>query len=172
MLSLSIFCSQLDQNEENEIDSAIFLALMNIDTKVKEEDMGYEGHGNDSDEALVLAIGPEIEATTEDVFQGLCVNSEAQLTVVRFHQAKIYCREFGGQTKPQKLKQVYLLGSKHHSSIGTLKIRIPFSKTHVVDITADVVDLNVLLLLRLEVLTKFKVLFGTENDVLTSLSTN
>lgn len=70
--------------------------------------------------------------------------------------------------KPQSLRQDYRFGSKRHSSIGTLKIKIPFSETHVIDITADVVNVNVPFLLGLEVLTKFKVLLDIGSDVTTS----
>lgn len=73
--------------------------------------------------------------------------------------------------KPRKLKQVYRFGNKRHIIIGALKIEIQFFKTHFIDFTADVVDINVQFWLDLKALTKFKALLDIENDVILSLTT-
>lgn len=145
---------------------------MNGHKELKEEDVEYEGHGNDSDKALVLAARVKVEAATEEIFQGVSVDSSAQLTVVALYQAEGYFREFFERIKPQKSKQAYRFGKKRHSSISTLKIRVPCSETHVILINADVVNVKVSFSLGFDVLTKFKVFLDIWNDVITSLSTN
>lgn len=108
-----------------------------------EEEIDQKDHGNVGDEALVLVTELQIDHSTIKAFQRVCVDSGAQLPIVGLNQSEAYCCEFDGQLKPQKSKQLYRFGDKRHSSISALKIKILISETHVIDSTANVVDVKV-----------------------------
>lgn len=60
----------------------MLLAWMNEYTEAKEEKTEHESHGNNSDEVYILATRLEIKVFMVELFQGVCVESGAQLTVV------------------------------------------------------------------------------------------
>lgn len=96
-------------------------------------------------------------------FQGACVDTGAQRTVIGKQQAYAYLKWAGLQRRLEqdKTPEVYRFGGSRHASIGTLTIRIPLADDYFLELTVDVVDVNVPLLFGLDTLDKFHMYANT-----------
>lgn len=96
----------------------------------------------------VLALFLAALGSLED-FQGACVDTGAERTVIGKPQAEAYCRWLGKEVKlaPTRAPQVYRFGGGLHPSVGKVHVRIPFDTDFVMALDVDVIDLNVPLLL-------------------------
>lgn len=96
-------------------------------------------------------------------FKEACINFGAQLTIIGESQAKNYCKEYGETIKKFLSDHKYRFGRKRHRAVGSIKIRLPISESHVIIIKADVVDAKVSFLLGLDVLKNLRVLLDVGN---------
>lgn len=82
-------------------------------------------------------------------FQGACVDTGAERTVIGKPQAEAYYRWLGKEVElePAAAPQVYRFGGGLHPSVGKAHRRIPFAADFVLSLRVDVIDLNVPLLL-------------------------
>lgn len=88
-------------------------------------------------------------------FEGDCVDSGAQKTVIGAVQARSYCALVNENIKETDgiRKMIYTFGSHQHSGIGQVNIRVPISHIFFLSFDEDVVYANAPLLLGLDVLT-------------------
>ena len=89
-------------------------------------------------------------------WEGACIDTGAQTTVIGKRQAKEYCKYMGFKFKPKRSEQTYKFGDDLQKSVGTINIRIPIKHHRVIKLDVDVVDVNVPFLLGLDFLDKYK----------------
>lgn len=96
-------------------------------------------------------------------FQGACVDTGAQRTVIGKPQAYAYLNWAGlpRRLKRDKVPEVYRFGGSRHASIGTLAMRIPLADDFFMQLMVNVVDVNVPLLFGLDILDKFRMYANT-----------
>lgn len=103
-------------------------------------------------------------------FLGACIDSGAQKTVIGQEQAKAYA-EMAGTKKVEYHSCTgtkYKFGDKTYDGLGTVVIRIPITETYFISIRAQVVEVNVPLLLGLDVLSRLKVILNFEAFTMSS----
>lgn len=66
-----------------------------------------EGTGDDH---VVLEVRTDFLAHPPKRFQGACINSGAQLTIIGELQAKVYCKEYGGTISKSLSDHKYKFG--------------------------------------------------------------
>eukprot|EP00170_Pyropia_yezoensis_P002751 contig_11549_g2756 len=100
--------------------------------------------------------------TVED-FQGACVDTGAQRTVIGKPEALAHLQWAGLPRRLQKNKmpEVYRFGGSRHASVGRLTMRVPLAVDFFMELSMDVVDVNVPLLLGLDTLDKFHMYANT-----------
>ena len=101
-------------------------------------------------------------------WQGTCIDTGAQRTVIGLIQAKAYCRFVGCMFKLKENSNQYRFGVDVQKSIGSISIRLPFLKDRFVPIDVDVVREKVPFLLGLDLLDKLQLYLDTTRNVLIS----
>lgn len=155
-------CQHFDKDEDETSESFIFLWLLGNDQ------LKNDSEGKSEEDVTLLETTLEVFSTNDETSQGAFVDSGAQLIIVAVKQAKAYCREYGGQIASEISSHRFRFGNKKHVGLGEMKIRIPFSQNYVIDVLADVVDVDVSFLLGLDVITKLRALLDIENDTIQS----
>ena len=99
-----------------------------------------------------------------DLFQGVCIDSAAQKSVIGLSQARAYCNlvDILFQPSTTKVRNVFSFGTHKHPGLGTLDIRVPISPTHFLTLSVDVVDTNVLFFLGLDNMERYKIVLDTD----------
>lgn len=134
-------------------------------------DSGNDGKMN-GDDAVVLKSAIELSTPYKESIHGEYIYSGAQMTTIGFGQARIYCKEHGEIIRKGKSKQTYQFGNKKYDNIGTVNIRAPVMKSHIINIDVAVVGVNGPFLLRLKNLTKPKIMLHVGNDQIFSANMN
>lgn len=106
----------------------------------------------------------DILAQTSDKFEGACVDSGAQVTVIGKPQASAYAAEYGSSPRLGETKRTYRFGDERHVGLGTINIDIPVSGSHYVKVVAEIVDVDVPFLLGLDVLTHIRAILDFNED--------
>lgn len=130
--------------------------------------------GNDQlpqeEDALVLESTIDVPISDHDEFHGACIDSGAQITIIGSGQAEAYCRQHGGSSSPTCPRSTYRFANKRYRCTGYIRTSIPVSGSHVLDVKADAVDVEVPFLLRLDVLSDLNALLDVGNDKIVSPS--
>lgn len=90
------------------------------------------------------------------------------MTIIGLSQAQDHCKEYGGTIRKSASKHTCRFGYKRHDNVSAIRIRMPITETKVIDIDADVVEVDMPILLGLDNLTKLKALLDIGNDTITS----
>lgn len=101
----------------------------------------------DIDHDVLASFLSSLDAVQD--FQGACVDTGAERSVIRKPQAEAYYRWLGKDIdlEPVAAQHVYQFGDGLHRIVGRAPRRIPFAAEFVLSISVDVVDHNVPLLL-------------------------
>lgn len=176
-LVLADICRQLDLDDgvaeedgdggdDNGDDVELFLAAMSGRDNYDPSQMPSASDEDELEEVTLHVLTTNWESPSSRSFEGACVDSGAQKTVIGVNQAKEYCALVNedlnnlGETK----KVVYTFGSHRHKGVGRINIRIPISTSFFLSFTADVVDVDVPLLLGLDVLTASQLILDFAED--------
>lgn len=123
---------------------------------------------SDPNEIFVMTSAWNVE--TPPHFEGACIDSGAQKTVIGLLQVRAYCTllnaDLDDVLKGQKL--LFTFGNKKHKGLGHITIRMPVSNGFFLSFTADVVDLDVPLLLGLDLLTQASLILYFAHDAMRS----
>lgn len=162
-------CHQFDEGgeSEHEDDSPIFVLLLN---GFKPTATGATGDDqlSQKEDALVLETTSHVLTSDQEKFHGACIDSGAQITVVSYRQAETDCRQHGGSLSPTFSRGTYRFGNKRPRGTGWTRIRVPVSAPHILDVKADVVDVDIPFLLGLDVISDLKALLDVGNDKIVS----
>lgn len=100
------------------------------------------------------------------------MDTGAQSAVVGLRQAEVYCRFMGTKFKPSKSKYKFRLGNNIQAFIGILNIRFPILHVMVISEDVNVIKANVLFLIGLDLLNKYKMVVNNVHDFLECYSKN
>lgn len=101
-------------------------------------------------------------------FQGGCIDTGAQRTVIGKKQALAICQSQGTKLKLIKSNTIFKFGNGRHNSLGILKIRIPTRDGAFIDIDADVVRPDVPVLIGIDILDREQLVPDNVNNRLQS----
>jgi transposase InsO family protein len=105
--------------------------------------------------SLTIPKHPETsEKQNYTTWNGACLDTGAQKTVIGFSQAKAYCRFVGTKFKLKENKNIYRFGVDRQESMGSFSIRLP-TPVSIIFLEVDVVRANVPLLIGLDVLDAY-----------------
>lgn len=110
----------------------------------------------------------KIKKTDKIQFQGACIDTGAQNTVIGRRQALAICQSQGTKLKLSKSSTTFRFGNGRHNSLGILKIRIPTKDGGFIDIDADVVQPDVPLLIGIDILNREQLVPDNVNNRLQS----
>lgn len=171
---LSDLCSQLDLSPgENSTEIPIELQ----GTSLFQETMTLHAGESDVLEDKADDGVEEIYVITEDrktmpteKFEGACIDSAAQRTVIGLEQAKLYCEQYGGVLDVSKSEgsASFRFGVHRHRSLGSVEIRIPIFGAHFIQLRVDVVNINIPFLLGLDIMTRYGMILDAEHLTLSS----
>ena len=116
------------------------------------------------DEIDIHVLGVDFES-----FQGACIDTGAQLSVVGLSQAKAYFNYVSNrfEMKKPQFKKSFTFGDHKERSIGRIDVLIPISSGDYLAFEADVVNLNIPLLMGLEILDRCKLVIDVcKNELL------
>jgi hypothetical protein len=102
-----------------------------------------------------LHSGTGTKLRSDDSYNGVCIDTGAERTVIGLKQARAYCRMMKRPFKPYPNGNVYIFGEDRRKSLGSISIRIPTSRNAFIEVVADVVTANVSFLLGLDTIRKF-----------------
>jgi Aspartyl protease len=87
-------------------------------------------------------------------FHGACIDTGAQMTVIRIIQAIASCHMIGIPFNPRRSAHSFCFGSGDQRSLGTIPIRIPTVNGAFPPVQVDVVNTNIPFLLGLDFLKR------------------
>jgi hypothetical protein len=102
-----------------------------------------------------LHSGTGTKLRSDDRYNGVCIDTGAERTVIGLKQARAYCRMMKRPFKPYPNGNVYIFGEDRRKSLGSISIRIRTSRNAFIEVVADVVTANVPFPLGLDTLRKF-----------------
>lgn len=104
------------------------------------------------------------------MFQGVCIDSAAEKSLIGLPQAQAYCSLFYIRFQPStcKVRNVFSFGTHEHPGLGTMNMRLPISPSHFLHLTVDVVDTNVPFHLGLDNMERYRMLIDTDKCALSS----
>lgn len=100
-------------------------------------------------------------------FNGACIDTGAQKTVIGKKQARAYCQSQGMTMRLQKSQTAFKFGNGKHDSLGMIPIRIPTINGDI-SLEVDVVQPDVPLLLGLDVLDREQIVPDNVENILES----
>lgn len=116
-----------------------------------------EDNVENEDDANVAFLRQEPDASLLTVdaehVEGECVDSGTQLSEFGEPQAKAFQSEFGIFPKMRKSSRAFRLADVHHRGLGLLRINMPVSDSLSLEFDAEIVNVNVPLLLGLDTLS-------------------
>lgn len=176
-LVLAHLCSELDEpvvEEEDDINSdhddlKIFEQMLVLDTSAPSN----EANTGDSELERIDIFAVEVDfEVTGNAFNGACIDSGAQKSVIGNVQAQAYIAELGDKNSynitHHSKNKTFRFGDNQHECVGTLNIRMPVSDDVVIQFDAYIVPIDVPLLLGLDVLRKLKLIVSFENGSIQS----
>jgi hypothetical protein len=104
--------------------------------------------------------------TKKYCWNGACIDTGAQFTVIRLAHARAYCMFFGIPVALSISKRVFVFGVEIWNSLGILHVPLPTSSSSSFVLEVDVVLTNSPMLLALDVLCKSGLSADTVRDVL------
>lgn len=119
---------------------------------------------------LKKETSPHKDSAFHADFHGVCLDTEAQKTVIGESQAGAYCRFVGVKIKPRPSRSFFRFGSGLGKSLGTIQLRIPTPDISFMLLTVDVVRADVPFLVGLDVLDTFKLVDTVENNLKCALA--
>jgi hypothetical protein len=102
-----------------------------------------------------LHSGTGTKLRGDDSYNGVCIDTDAERTVIGLKQARAYCRMMKRPLKRYPNGNVYIFGEDRRKSLGSISIRIPTSRNAFIEVVAYVVTANVPFILDLDTLQKF-----------------
>lgn len=130
----------------------------------------------DVDDVIYACDSRQMEAfssySTTVHFYGACIDTGAQRSVIGIKQAEAYCRMLGIEMRKDADKRIrrFRFGKDIQDSVGSLQIRVPIKDDFFMVFTANVVNIDVPLLLGLDVMSEHKLVADTVDLVLFSKS--
>ena len=190
---LAELCAQVDStslmniesNDTNPSDCEIFETILDRQFQVHEAVTNYEEADEDKlhnlvpnteredDIPKIYAINTSYLLTnsSKDRFEGACVDSGAQRTVIGKRQALAYLTEYGSTETisnfPDNVPRSSF-GSHKHLAEGYINIRIPVGNDSFINIQAAVINLNIPFLLWLENMIRFKIILDVDERTMYS----
>ena len=171
-------CYQLDEttgpavNPIDEDERQVFETLFKDKLAVKDGPV----NGSDTEEKAVedgenIFVVNESSVVPDNLpFLGACVDSAAQKTVIGELQAKAYCEFMNIPFAPNTSSTgtVFRFGTHRHKGLGKLEIRIPITDFHFLELSVDIVGINVPFFFGLDMLKAFKMVIDAEHFILSS----
>lgn len=170
---LAEICYQLEEEQESSINedlvtfNAMLVSTSSSDDGKRDIDQIQE---IPTENKIINVIEKDIDYHESQSFNGACVDSGTEVTVMGMPQARLYCELFGTQFVPLKSNRVYKFGGQRYQGLGTIDVKIPISFDHYVSIPAEVVDCDVPLLLGLDQIADLKAVLDFEKDSIMSKS--
>lgn len=105
-------------------------------------------------------------------FEGACIDTGAQRSVIGSAQGHAYCRfmNIPYAIEPPKRLRTFRFADKCYRGLGYLEIRLPVNDAHFIQLSIDVVDINVPLLVGLDLMEAFQMTIDTNECKLISKS--
>lgn len=180
-LVLVNLCQQLgvigqkdEEHESNNDDAKIFNSLL-IEPPDESELHGTEftrnenmGNGNEDEAVDIFEVMSQIIFPANDHFHGACIDSGAQHTVIGKQQAELYAQFADVNIAPSGSRRVYRFGNVSHECCSEISIRLPINLQFFSHIQVEVVPVNILFLLGLDLLTKFKIIIDFDGNIIRS----
>ena len=176
---LAGLCQQLDctrtddpDEESNCNDVSIFESILgqgSPEPEVESEEDGTPSYSNEHTNH-VYVTRKSCSIPSPDLFQGVCIDSAAQKSVIGAAQAKAYCSLFDIPFQPsdRKARNLFSFGTHIHPGLEILDIRVPVSSIHFLSLSVGVVDTNVPFLLGLDYMGRYRMAIDTDKCVLSS----
>lgn len=183
-LVLADRCQQLDNNnpadeaegDGNEDDLQIYSALVFGEPAADSTEAGKDEHRDEVDDnpgsvTIFFCNVPDL-LSSNGKLNDACVDSGAQRTLIGKKHALLHIEKSGvGSSMLQKFhRQHYKFGDRLHQGIRALQVDIPVEEDYVICIAADVIDLDVPLLIDLDTLTHLKAIINFSADTMTTTS--
>ena len=188
---LAELCAQLDatdsvSSDDDAInDHKIFQNMLQVHKKNPNNEKDEELNDTDSDSELEKLINDKGELVStihvvdssfilqsaSQTFDGMCVDSAAQHTVIGKQQAMAFCSSNGIEYSPKSYPgtpPTFSFGTHKHTSEGYILVRIPVTNDSFLSIKAPIVDINVPFLFGLENMLKYKIVLDVDNAVMFS----
>jgi hypothetical protein len=89
-------------------------------------------------------------------FQGACLDTGVQRSVVGLAQAKAYCKYRGAPFKTKASSKVFLFGTQRQAFLGEFLVRLPLADGSFVPVEMGVVHADIPMLVGLDVLDKIR----------------
>lgn len=172
-LVLASLCQQLDGPSLNEVehdDAEIFMSILTLPPPPVSAETGdtHDDSRSAEDEITLLVSDINFNEGTHERFEGACVDSGAQRTLIGKRQADLYASFAGTTIRPTKSKKLFRLGSCLHPACGIISIRLPITKHHFAEIIVEVIEIDIPFLLGLDLLTRFKIVIDFDDKVMRS----
>lgn len=103
-------------------------------------------------------------AGTTGIFEGRFVDSSAELKCIGETQANIHSKMINKPLNSHVTAIMFKFGNKKHSSLGAITIRMPVGELQFADIEAEVVPVDITILLWLNIIAKFEMILGFDKD--------
>ena len=187
---LAELCAQLDTahlpcNENEYNDHQVFQSIVNEQYQENEPEITDQDDIDDKLDNIVIEDTENDDLNTiyavhssyiitnsdETEFNGACVDSAAQRTVIGRKQALAYCSAYGIDPcfkKHDGYSPIFSFGTHRHKAEGYLDVRIPVHDSGFICIRASVVEVNVPLLLGLENMMHYKMVLDVDEKTLYS----
>lgn len=110
------------------------------------------------------SAGARDEFTTAGRLDRACVDPGTQLTVIGDSQARAYAQEFAVHPRSRASMRAFKFGNVRHSGLGVIDIDMPVSESHSLVLSAEIVDVIVPLLLRLDDLSGIRAVLDFAED--------
>lgn len=174
-LVLAEICNQLDcdtkgtayPNGDADIISSLIEGVTRTikPTKCIDDPLKQEDEENDAD---IFFVEINLDIGTGDQFEWACMDSGAQRSIIGIRKARMYSNQSKGDLAPSQNGQNYKFCNDRAQGLGTLVVRMPVSESHVVDVAAGAVNVDVLFLLGLYVMTRLKMVIYFDQDIVQS----
>lgn len=109
---------------------------------------------------------------TSKNWNGACLDTGAQTTVIGLNQAKAYCRYMRVKLKTKENSNKYKFGEDQQNSLGSMRIRIPIPDHKMITERVDIVKADVPFLIGLDLLDKYKFYVNNVDNCLCSTKLN
>lgn len=142
-------CHQLNQEEPDETNETIFRFSM-TEKEANIQDLNGDSElRQDFETEKTVNFKSTLKMNTpyDECYLGTCVDSGGQITFINLKQAEAYFRAYGEEIKSNESRHSYPWGDEKHDKVCKVKIGTPLLETHVVDISADVIHINIPFLL-------------------------
>lgn len=175
-LLLAELCRQMDidvpsdkegLNDDEGSDRQIFESLLetseDANLQFVHDCMGTDCNDDDESVSIVFAKNEDFISIrcvcsndqANPPFQGACVDTGAQKSIIGKPQALAYCKLANVKILPNYSRRRFKFGEQSFPYTGVIQVRIPLSTLEFLEYKIPVVDVDIPLLLGLELLVKF-----------------